>query len=99
MEDYWTHFDVVYLLDFDSVLDLYCDVLAAEISLCLVLDRRSCLYLCLDQDSIFFRDESPLLAGHMDCLCRLEACQRGLLAWFEENLLLLFVRFSGKYLK
>jgi hypothetical protein len=90
MQDYWTHFDVVYLLDFDSVLDLYCDVLAAEISLCLVLDRMPCLYLCLDQDSIFFRAESPLLAGHRDCLCRLEAGQRGLQAWREENLLSIF---------
>ena len=80
-EDYLIHFDVICLLDFDSVPDLCFVVLAVEIGL--VLDRS--LFLCL----IFCHDGCHLSTGRRDCLYRLEACLQASLGYNKEKLLLL----------
>ena len=86
-EDYLIHFDVICLLDFDSVPDLCFVVLAVEIGL--VLDRSLFLCLCLDLDSIFCHDGCHLSTGRRDCLYRLEACLQASLGYNKEKLLLL----------
>ena len=91
-EDYLIHFDVICLLDFDSVLDLCFVVLAVEIGL--VLDRNLFLCLCLDRDSIFCRDGCHLFAGHRDCLYRLEVCLQASLGYNKEKLLLFTFKFQ-----